>query len=79
MSVPRGQLSESSSSLPSARTVSNTLIADLNRPSADFTLMLMQWGQFLDHDLTHTPLTKGEFIPDKFLALPINVRQTRRE
>ena len=60
VSVPRGQISESSSTLPSARAISEALIADLNRPSPDFTLMLMQWGQFLDHDITHTPLTRGE-------------------
>ena len=60
VSVPRGQISESISTLPSARAISEALIADLNRPSPDFTLMLMQWGQFLDHDITHTPLTRGE-------------------
>ena len=60
MSVPRGQISELRSTLPSPRAISEALIADLNRPSLDFTLMLMQWGQFVDHDITHTPLTKGE-------------------
>ena len=60
VSVPRGQVSEElGSTLPSPRAISEALIADQNRPSADFTLMLMQWGQFLDHDITHTPLTKG--------------------
>ena len=60
VSVPRGQVSESRSILPSPRAISEALIADLNRPSTDFTLMLMQWGQFIDHDITHTPLTKGK-------------------
>ncbi|XP_046379040.2 peroxidasin homolog pxn-1-like [Haliotis rufescens] len=44
--------------LPSPRTVSTTVHipstdADL---SANFTVMLMQWGQFLDHDITSTPV-----------------------
>ena len=57
ISRPRGQ-----STLPSARAVSEALIPDRNIPSQEFTLLLMQWGQFLDHDLTHTPLVKGENI-----------------
>ena len=45
--------------LPSARAVSNAIITNNDRPSRDFTLLLMQWGQFVDHDITFTPLTKG--------------------
>ena len=48
--------------LPSARSVSNAIIADHDNPSQEFTLLLMQWGQFVDHDITFTPLTKGIFI-----------------
>ncbi|RZF43124.1 hypothetical protein LSTR_LSTR001302 [Laodelphax striatellus] len=46
--------------LPSARIVSSQLAQDRDDPSANYTLMVMQWGQFLDHDLTHTPISKGQ-------------------
>lgn len=56
LSIPRG----ANSDLPSARALSEALIPDVNEPSGEYTLALMQWGQFVDHDLTHTPLVKGE-------------------
>ena len=40
---------------PSARYVSSTIILDRNEDEANVTHMLMQWGQFLDHDLSHSP------------------------
>jgi len=45
--------------LPSARRISTGVHKDVSRPSSTFTLMLMQWGQFLDHDLTATSQTRS--------------------
>ena len=49
------------SELPSSRQLSSALISHEDRPDNEFTLLLMQWGQFVDHDVTHTPLNKGWF------------------
>uniref|UniRef100_A0A0P5JUL6 Chorion peroxidase n=1 Tax=Daphnia magna TaxID=35525 RepID=A0A0P5JUL6_9CRUS len=48
--------------LPSARLVSQSLTESSHRSSQSetWTLMLMQWGQFLDHDITHSPLVRGQ-------------------
>ena len=47
--------------LPSARSVSNfihgTGVSDLFEP--DDSVMVMQFGQLLDHDFAHTPTLKG--------------------
>jgi peroxidase len=41
--------------LPNARDVSTHIISTKNiTEDSRFSLMLMQWGQFLDHDLDHT-------------------------
>ncbi len=66
ISSPRGF----PSSLPSARSLSSALISDRDNPSREHTLMLMQWGQFLDHDVTHTPLSKGEDGDDILCCSP---------
>ena len=42
---------------PSARYVSSAIILDRSQDEANVTHMLMQWGQFLDHDLSHSPKT----------------------
>ena len=42
-------------SLPSARVVSNAIVSTEEKPSNQFTALLMSFGQFIDHDITHIP------------------------
>ena len=49
-------LTSTETPLPSARTVSTTVHTPLNKTDPSFTVMLMQWGQFLDHDISGTPV-----------------------
>ncbi|KRT84926.1 peroxidase [Oryctes borbonicus] len=45
--------------LPSPRKISTTIHRDRNRSVQVITLMLMQWGQFLDHDITLTATARA--------------------
>jgi peroxidase len=45
--------------LPSPRLVSVNIHNDVSAPHVRYSLMLMQWAQFVDHDLTHTPVNRG--------------------
>ena len=54
--VWRPKVSKSGSALPSARLVSINIVPDVDAPSELDTHNVMQWGQFVDHDITHTPL-----------------------
>ncbi|XP_076365683.1 chorion peroxidase-like isoform X2 [Tachypleus tridentatus] len=57
--VSKPRISRSRTSLPSARLLSNALIQHHDRPHSRASVMLMQWGQFLDHDMTHSAVTTG--------------------
>uniref|UniRef100_T1J8N9 Chorion peroxidase n=1 Tax=Strigamia maritima TaxID=126957 RepID=T1J8N9_STRMM len=54
VSSPR--LSSSGHPLPSTRVVSTAIASDAYHPDLNHTLLLMQWGQFVDHDLQLTPI-----------------------
>ncbi|KAG8229093.1 hypothetical protein J437_LFUL009562 [Ladona fulva] len=47
--------------LPGSRIVSSQFVgaSTHSHASQEYTMSLMQWGQFLDHDLTHTPISRG--------------------
>lgn len=51
--------------LPSPRVVSTLIHPDISNLHSRYSLMTMQFAQFLDHDLTMTPIHKGfhESIP----------------
>ena len=45
--------------MPSARAVSQAMHEDKGEGEGEMSLMMMQWGQFVDHDLTFTPVHRG--------------------
>ncbi|RWS18330.1 Peroxidase-like protein, partial [Leptotrombidium deliense] len=48
------KVAKSRRTLPNVRLISNRLHFQINKYS-HVSHMLMQWGQFLDHDISHTP------------------------
>ncbi|KAJ8313492.1 hypothetical protein KUTeg_008053 [Tegillarca granosa] len=61
--------------LPSARKVSNLLMkCDKERKSDKNSVMVMAWGQFLDHDIVATPVSKGKIYLYTKLFLLKNYR-----
>ena len=51
------------SELPDARRISFNINTDVDRPHFLHTTMLMQWGQFVDHDLALTAISKISIDP----------------
>ncbi|CAG0893851.1 unnamed protein product, partial [Cyprideis torosa] len=45
--------------LPSPRIVSSFIHSDVSRLHNRYSMMMMQFGQFLDHDITFTPVHRG--------------------
>ncbi|XP_075526088.1 salivary peroxidase/catechol oxidase-like isoform X7 [Dermacentor variabilis] len=54
--VSKPRVAADGSALPNARKISYTVHPDVNNPATDITHMVMQFGQFLDHDFALAPL-----------------------
>ena len=61
MSTPR-RLSRTGSPLPSTRVISNKAISGHVTEHDKLTVMIVAFGQFLDHDLDHVPILRSEFM-----------------
>lgn len=48
--------------LPSPRVISTVIHPDISNLHTRYTLMVMQFAQFLDHELTMTPIHKGKYL-----------------
>ena len=53
------RVAQSGNPLPSPRAISTMVHRESSDDTPPFTMMVMQWGQYLDHDLTSTPQTRG--------------------
>ena len=54
------QMSVTGQPLPSPRAISINMHPDTNVPHVRYALMVMQFSQIMDHDLTNTPVYQGE-------------------
>lgn len=48
--------------LASPRVISTVIHPDISNLHTRYTLMVMQFAQFLDHELTMTPIHKGKIL-----------------
>ena len=53
------RLAQSGAALPSPRLISTTIAHNESEPENRASLLTMQWGQFLDHDIALTPSVKA--------------------
>ena len=53
------RVSRSGKPLPNPRSISTRVHQESRDETVQFTMMVMQWGQFIDHDMTSTPQTRG--------------------
>jgi hypothetical protein len=49
------KIGNSGKQLPNVRVIRNIIVTDKNYPAVDMTHMLMQWGQFVNHDMIRVP------------------------
>ena len=62
MSSPRTRATDGSE-LPNVREVANIVLVDQDFPDLQFTVSLMQWAQFVDHDIAHTTFDTLQCCP----------------
>lgn len=60
VSMPRGESLDGNKKLPSAREVSVAAHLDSESQHNYIAAMTVIWGQFVAHDIAHTPLASGE-------------------
>ncbi|ROT86000.1 hypothetical protein C7M84_023985 [Penaeus vannamei] len=60
------RLARDGTDLPSARLVTNVVHTNQLVESRSYTVLTMSWGQFVDHDITATALSKGS----NMMAIP---------
>lgn len=65
---------------PSPRQVSDTVVQNVSQDELPFTHLLMQWGQFLDHDVDLSPELEEEChgctVTDICVPIPVHVNDS---